>query len=133
MKLSPSGCRINSLAVKVRFGTFGTIALLLISGSTITIALYMMGIVVLLNFCYMTFMSLHILSEVTRRVFTPNIDDGNDDHELQERLREMKTHMSLPRRVLLTIFSPTLVAFHRQRVIAERHAVHLVWQGLVPR
>merc|ERR1719353_661816 len=94
-----------------------------------TVILTFMTVVVMLNMWYLIFIGLHIMSEVTRNVFTPNVDDAGGDEELKEKLAEAKKNMSLGRKVLLTLFGPTLVSFHRQRALGEKHAVHLVWQG----
>merc|ERR1719253_964779 len=121
--------RGESIALMVRFTTFATIAILLVGGGTMTVILTFMTVVVMLNMWYLIFIGLHIMSEVTRNVFTPNVDDAGGDEELKEKLEAAKKNMSLGRKVVLTLFGPTLVAFHRQRALAEKHAVHLVWQG----
>jgi hypothetical protein len=121
--------RGESIALMVRFTTFATVAILLVGGGTMTVILTFMTVVVMLNMWYLIFIGLHIMSEVTRNVFTPNVDDAGGDEELKEKLAEAKKNMSLGRKVLLTLFGPTLVSFHRQRALAEKHAVHLVWQG----
>ena len=121
--------RGESIALMVRFTTFATVAILLVGGGTMTVILTFMTVVVMLNMWYLIFIGLHIMSEVTRNVFTPNVDDAGGDEELKEKLEEAKKNMSFGRKVLLTLFGPTLVSFHRQRALAEKHAVHLVWQG----
>jgi hypothetical protein len=121
--------RSESLALLVRFTTFGTVAILLLAGGSLRTIFAFMMLVVFLNLTYLLYISAHILSEMTKGVFTPNVDDADGDLELKEKLEAAKKNMTLGRRILLTLLSPSLVAFHRQRALGEKHAVRLVWQG----
>jgi hypothetical protein len=78
---------------------------------------------------YLIYVTVHITSEVSKNVFTPNVDDADGDAEMEAKLEAAKKNMTVQMKILLFIFGPTLVAFHRQRALAEKHAVHLVWQG----
>jgi hypothetical protein len=121
--------RGEMFALLVRFSTFATVALLLLVGANATITFVFMGTILLVNFLYMIFIGIHVVSEVTKGAFTPNIEDEDGDEEMQAKLAEAKKHMTRGRKWLLWLFGPTIVSFHRQRALAEKHAVHLVWQG----
>jgi hypothetical protein len=121
--------RSETMALLVRFTTFGTVAILLVAGGSLRTIFAFMMVVVVLNLVYLLYIAAHIMSEMTKNIFTPNIDDVDGDEVLKERLEEAKKNMSVGRRILLTLFAPSLVAFHRQRVMGEKHAVRLIWQG----
>jgi hypothetical protein len=121
--------RGETIALLVRFTTFGTVAILLIAGGSLTTIFAFMSVVVVLNLMYLIYVTVHITSEVSKNVFTPNVDDADGDAEMEAKLEAAKKNMTVQMKILLFIFGPTLVAFHRQRALAEKHAVHLVWQG----
>jgi hypothetical protein len=121
--------RSETMALLVRFNTFGAVATLLLAGGSMQVILFFMTIVVLGNLIYLLYITFHIVSEVTKNVFTPNVDDVDGDADMKAKMEEARKNMTLGRKILLAMFGPTLVSFHRQRALGEKHAVHLVWQG----
>jgi hypothetical protein len=122
--------RCESVALLVRFSTFASIAALLLLAAGSTTALVMMGVLFMFNMFYVFYVLLHIGSEVTKKNFTPAVgNDPDEAEEMKKKVAAAAAEMGLVRRIGFKAAMCFLIPWHRQRVVAEKCAVHMEWQG----